>query len=244
MAEREFDLDRNLFALAFAVVRGNAIPCAAATLLLLASNAVTGFIDMPFALAALRAMILILVGHSAYRFLLSGGGTSGWRAVATPEGGMPWRYAGVMLFILAPILLLGIVWNAPGTGIGPSTFGDLALGLVMVLVYVSLYILIGTALPAVAERGVAPLGEAFRRGRRNYLTIGRSLVLGVWLFRTGSLLVMIVLGVLGFTTDFFPPGQQDLQLAATWPMLFWMSCHVFAECLTAVVLVRAYRRLN
>ena len=242
MNDRNIDLDRNLFLIAFSVARRNWMPCAAATLLLLASNAIIGFVDAPIALAVLRALLLMVVGYCAYRFLLSDGGVSGWRAIATAQGRFPWRYAAMMLIILSPILVLGIVWNAPGTGVGPSSIGDMVFGVVMVVIYAAFYILVGTALPAIAERGEVSLIEAFGRGRRNYLAIGRALVFGVWLFRAGSLLFMIVLVYLGVTTDFFSPSTGAFNAAAFGPMLLFMCSYVFAECLTAIVLVRAYRR--
>ncbi len=242
MNNRNIDLDRNLFLIAFSVIRWNWMPCAVAALLLLASNASMGFVDAPIALAVLRALVLMIVGYCAYRFLLSDGGVSGWRAIATAEGRFPWRYAAMMLIILSPVLVLGIVWNAPGTGMGPSSLGEIAFGVVMVVIYAALYILVGTALPTIVEHGEISLIEAFERGRRNYLAIGRALVFGVWLFRAGSLLFMIVLVYLGVNTDFFTPDTGAFNAAAFGPMLLFMCSHVFAECLNAIVLVRAYRR--
>ncbi len=242
MNDRNINLDRNLFLIAFSVARWNWKPCAVAVLLLLATNAIMGFVDAPIALAVLRALILMIVGYCAYRSLLSDGGVSGWRAVATVEGRFPWRYAAMMLIILSPVLVLGIVWNAPGTGVGPSSLGEIVFGVVMVVIYAALYILVGTALPAIAERGKVSLVEAFERGRRNYRAIGRALVFGAWLFRVGSLLFMIVLNYLGVTTDFFSLDTGAFNAAAFGPMLLFMCSHVFAECLTAIVLVRAYRR--
>jgi len=242
MNDRNIDLNRNLFLIAYSVARWNWAPYAVAALLLLASNAGMGFVDAPMAFAVLRALILMIVGYSAYRFLLSDGAVSGWRAIATAEGQFPWRYAAMTLIILSPILVLGIVWNAPGTGVGPSSIGEIVFGVVMVVIYAALYILVGTALPAIAERGEVSLIEAFERGRRNYLAIGRALVFGVWLFRAGSLLFMIVLVFLGVNTDFFAPGTGAFNAAGFGPTLLFMCSHVFAECLTAIVLVRAYRR--
>jgi hypothetical protein len=244
MDERSIDLDRNLFAVAFSIFRGNLAPYSAAILIWLASTAVTRTIDAPVGLALLRMSLIVMVGHAAYRFLLSGGAVRGWRAVATADGRFPWRYAGVMVIILSPILVLGIVWNAPGTGIGPSSLGDIGLGIVMVVTYAALYILIGTALPAVAAHGRASLGEAVRRGWRNYRAIGRSLVFGVWLFRAASILVMILLSGVGVTTDFYVPGSDSFRPEAAVPMLLLMFSHVFAECLNATVLLRAYRRFR
>ncbi|MGR3718172.1 MAG: hypothetical protein ACU0B1_15680 [Thermohalobaculum sp.] len=242
MNDRNIDLDRNLFLIAFSVARWNWMPCAVAALLLLASNAIMGFVDAPLTLAVLRALILMIVGYSAYRFVLSDGGVSGWRAIATAEGRFPWRYAAMMLIILSPVLVLGVVWNAPGTGVGPSSLGDIVFGVVMVVIYAALYILVGTALPTIVERGEVSLIEAFERGRRNYRAIGRALVFGAWLFRVGSLLFMIMLYYLGVTTDFSAPGAGAFNAAAFGPMLLFMCSHVFAECLTAIVLARAYRR--
>lgn len=242
MGRRGLDIDDNIFRVALTVLRLNWMPCLVAVLLLLATSAGFGFIEAPLAFAVLRALILMIAGYSAYRCLLSGGALHGWRAVATAEGRIPWRYAGVLLIILSPVLVLGIVWTAPGTGTGPASVGEMALGVALVTAYAALYVLFGTALPAVAERGEAPLAEAFARGRRNFRRIGRDMVFGVWLFRAGSLLVMILLSLAGVETDFFPPGEAGFVTAAAGPMLLFNAAHVFAECLTAVVLVRAYRR--
>jgi hypothetical protein len=243
MGRRAIDIDDNLFMVAFSVFRRNWMPCMAAVFLLLAANASVGFVSEPLAFAVLRALILMIAGYSAYRCLVTGGAVAGWRAVPAAEGRIPWRYAGVMLIILSPILVLGIVWTAPGSADGPSGFGEIVLGVALVVVYAALYVLLGTALPAVAEHGEAALADAFERGRRNYRAIGRSLVLGVWLFRAGSVLVMIGLSQAGVTTDFSAPGGGAFNVAAVGPMLLFNASHVFAECLNAVVLVRAYRRI-
>ena len=242
MNGQKIDLDANLFRLACTVVRRNWAPFAVATLLLLASDASTGFAKAPIAFAVMRALVLMAAAHTAYRFLVSGGAIAGWRATTTPEGSFPWRFAGVMLIILSPILVLGIAWNAPGGVQGPSDFSGIVFGVVMVVIYASLLVLIGTALPAVAEKGQVSLSEAFQRGRRNYLVIGRALVFGVWLFRAGSVLAVIGLFLLGVTTDFFAPGAGEFHAAAVGPMLLFNFSHVFAECLSAIVLTRAYRR--
>ncbi len=99
-----------------------------------------------------------------------------------------------------------------------------------------------TTIGRLRSRGEVSLIEAFERGRRNYRAIGRALVFGAWLFRVGSLLFMIMLYYLGVTTDFSAPGAGAFNAAAFGPMLLFMCSHVFAECLTAIVLVRAYRR--
>jgi len=242
MKSRMIEIDDNVFLVAFSIVWRNRMPFAAAASILLATNAGHDFIDMPVAVAVLRALILMIVGYSAYRCLLSGGTIAGWQAVSAPNGRIPWRYAGVSLIILSPILFLGIVWTAPGTGIGPSGWGEMGLGVVLVVIYAALYILIGTALPEAAERGDVALGEAFERGRRNYRAIGRALVLRVWLFRAATVLVMITLNLSGVTTDFITPDSGEFDAAATGPMLLFNCSHVFAECLNAIVLARAYRR--
>jgi len=242
MNDRNIDLDRNLFLIAFSVVRWNWMPCAVVTLLLLASNVSMGFVDAPIALAVLRALLLMIIGYCAYRFLLSDGGVSGWRAIATAEGRFPWRYAAMKLIILSPVLVLGIVWTAPGTGVGPSSLGEIVFGVAMVVIYAALYILVGTALPAIVERREVSLIEAFERGRRNYRAIGRAMVFGPWLFGASTVAVMIALSFMGVTTDLFNAATDVFQPAALGPMLIFKASHVFAECLTAIVLVRAYRR--
>ncbi len=111
------------------------------------------------------------------------------------------------------------------------------------IVYGAGYILLGTALPEVVERGDVSLYAAITRGLRHYREIGRALVFGPWLFRAGSMLFMIVLAKQGVKTDLFTYGYQgQFQPAALGPMLFFSGCYVFAEVLTAIVLVRAFKR--
>jgi len=242
MKNQTFDLDRNIFLLACSVVRCNWLPFAAAAILLLVSNLGDGYLAAPLAFIVLRALIIMIVGYSAYRVLLTAGGVAGWRAIGTDDGRIPWRYAGVMLMVLAPILILGIVWSEPGTGVGPDSLGQTVLGVVMVIAYAAIYVLLGTALPEVAERGEVALAEAFERGRRNYRAIARSLVLGAWLFRAASAAALILANVFGVTVDLFHYQTGAFQPEALGPMLLFTSSHVFAEVLTAIVLVRAYRR--
>ena len=242
MTNDKLDLDRNIFALAFSVVRCNWLPCTAAAMLLLASNVAQGYIDAPLAFAVVRALIIMIVGYSAYRALLSGGKVAGWRAVATDEGRIPWRYTGVMLMILSPILILGIVWTAPGTGVGPSTLNEIVFGVVMVVAYACAYVLLGTALPEVAERGEVAMSEAIGRGRSNYRVIAKALVFGPWVFRSATVAVLISASLMGVTVDLFNGQTGAFQPAALGPMLMFTSGTVFAEVLTAIVLVRAYRR--
>jgi hypothetical protein len=111
-----------------------------------------------------------------------------------------------------------------------------------VVAYASLYVLLGTALPEVAERGEVALPEAFQRGRANYRAIAKALVFGVWLFRAGSVLLMIGLSLAGVTVDLFGGPTGAFQPAGLVPALLFTSSHVFGEVLTAIVLVRAYRR--
>jgi hypothetical protein len=242
MTNQKFDLDRNLFALAFSVVRYNWLPCGGAAILLLVSKLDEGYPTAPLAFVVLRALILMIVGYSAYRVLLTGGRIAGWRTLGTDDGRIPWRYAGVMLMILAPILFLGIVWTAPGAGAGPNSVTEIVLGVAMVVAYASLYVLFGTALPEVAERGEVALAEAFERGRGNYRPIAKAMVFGVWLFRAGAMLCIIGLGLAGVTVDLFGGPTGAFQPAGLGPMLLFTCSHVFAEVLTAIVLVRAYRR--
>jgi hypothetical protein len=166
----------------------------------------------------------MIVGYSAYRTLSSGGRVTGIRAVGTSTGRVPWRYAGIMLLILSPILLLGIIWTAPGSSAGPD------------------YVLFGTALPEVAERGEVSLAEAFERGRSNYRVIAKAMVIGPWLFRAGSMLALILLNLVGVEVDLFQHQTGAFQMVALAPMLFFSTCYIFGEVLTAIVLVRAYRR--
>jgi hypothetical protein len=242
MKNQKIDLDRRLFPLAFSVMRRNWLPCGAAAVLLLASNVSDGYLHAPLAFPVLRSLIIMIVGYSIYRVLLSGGEVAGWRTVATDEGRIPWRYAGVMLMILTPILVLGIVWTAPGTGVGPSSIGEIVFGVAMVVAYACAYVLLGTALPEVAERGDVALGEAIARGRSNYRAIAMPMVFGPWIFRAATVAVLISASLMGVTVDLFDAGTGVFQPAALGPMLLFTTGHVFAEVLTAIVLVRAYRR--
>ncbi len=242
MTNKKINLDRNIFAIAFSVMRCNWLPCGGAALLLLVSNMGEGYLPAPLAFAALRSLIIIIVGFSVYRTLLSGGRISGWRALGTDDGRIPWRYAGVMLMILSPILVLGIVWTAPGSGVGPSSLGQIVFGVVMVVAYASAYVLLGTALPEVAERGDVVLSEALERGRRNYRKIAKAMMLGAWLFRAGTVAILIGASLMGMTVDLFHGQTGVFQPAAVAPMLMFTTGHVFAEVLTAIILVRAYRR--
>ncbi len=242
MKNRKIDLDRGLFALAFSVMRCNWLPCGATAVLLLASNVGEGYLHAPLSFVVLRSLISMIVGYSAYRALLTGGEVAGWRTVTTAEGRIPWRYAGVMLMILTPILVLGIVWTAPGTGVGPSNLGEIVFGVIMVVAYASAYVLIGTALPEVAERGEVALGAAIGRGRSNYRVIAKALVFGPWVFRAGTVAILISASLMGVTVDLFNGHTGAFQPAGLGPMLLFTSSHVFAEVLTAIVLVRAYRR--
>ena len=242
MTRGGMDPDRNVYAAALAVTRANWAPCAAATLLLVATDLATSFLHAPLAFAVLRALILMIVGYSAYRALLSGGAIRGWEAAATPDGRVPWRYAGVMLIILGPILFLGIVWTSPHANIGQGRVADILLGLVMVMGYASLYVLLGTALPEVAERGEVSLRRAVERGRARYREIARSLVFGPWLFRAASLVVLMGLSAAGAEIEPYSVDARAFSPVGLVPLVAFKASHVFAEVMTAVVLVRAYRR--
>jgi len=108
--------------------------------------------------------------------------------------------------------------------------------------YTVAYVLLGTALPEVAERGDASLSAAITRGRSYYRRIATALVLGPWIFRACTLAVLICASLAGFTVDLFHAHTGAFQPQALLPVLFLTGGHVFAEILTAVVLVRAYRR--
>ena len=242
MKNPKIDLDRNLIALGFSMMRCNWLPFGAVAVLLLASNVGEGYLHAPLAFVVLRSLIIMIVGYSAYRVLLSGGKVVGWRTVTTDEGRIPWRYTGVMLMILTPILVLGIVWTAPDTGTGPSSISEIVFGVVMVVAYASAYVLLGTALPEVAERGEVAMSEAIERGRSNYRVIAKALVFGPWVFRSATVAILISASLMGVTVDLFSGETGAFQPAALGPMLLFTTSHVFAEVLTAIVLVRAYRR--
>lgn len=235
------DIDRNIYGVAGRVAWANLGPCSAATLLLVATDLGAGYLHAPLTFAVLRALVLMIVGYAAYRALLSAGAIQGWRAAATPDGRIPWRYAGIMLIILGPMLFLGIVWTSPNAGTSMAGFQHVLLGFGMVILYAALYILIGTALPEVAERGEVSLRDAFERGRANYRRIGRAMVFGPWLFRVGSMALIVGVGLAGFDTDPYSLDARAFQPASLLPLLFFKASHVFAELMTAVVLVRAYR---
>jgi len=237
------DLDHNLFGIALRVALRNWMPCVTAAMLLLAAGIGQHFVANPLPFTVFRALVLMIVGYSAYRLLVTGGRIAGWQSVATDEGRVPWRYAGVMLMILTPILLLGIVWTAPGTGVGPSGLDEIALGLVLVLMYTVAYVLLGTALPEVAERGEASLTVAIARGRSHYRRIATALVVGPWVFRAGTLALVISASLAGLSVDLFDGHSGTFQPEAILPTMFLTGGYVFAEVLTAVVLVRAYVRL-
>jgi hypothetical protein len=242
MKHSDIDLNGSLFAVALSVMRCNWKPCLAAVLVLQGASAGQHYLAEPLPFTVLKALILMLVGYSAYRALLSQGEVAGWQSVATRDGRIPWRYAGVMLMILAPVLLLGIIWTAPGTGVGPSGLDDVGLGLVLVLMYTVAYVLLGTALPEIAERGNVSLATAISRGRTYYRRIATALVLGPWIFRACTLAVLMAASLAGFTVDLFDAETGAFQPEALMPTLFLTGGHVFAEVLTAIVLARAYRR--
>lgn len=242
MSRPGVDLGRNIYVVAAGVARANLAPCALATLLLVGTDIGAGYLHAPITFAVLRALTLMLVGYSAYRMLLSAGTVRGWQAAATPEGHVPWRFVGVMLIILGPILFLGIVWTSPHSSVEPSRLGDIVIGLVMVMAYASLYVLLGTALPEVAEHGAVSLRAAFARGRARYREIGQAMIVGPWLFRAASLFVLIGLQFAGIEISVFAPYTGTFQPAGLLPLVAFKASHVFAELMTAVVLVRAYRR--
>jgi len=237
----DINLQHSLLPLAIAVIRHNWLPCSIGAVLLLLLNVGEGFFPAALPFAATRALVIMIIGYSVYRTLLSEGRLTGLRAVATDDGRVPWRYTGVMLMILTPILILGIIWNAPGGSAGPGSLPEVALGVVMVSAYTVGYVLLGTALPEIAERGDVVLSDAIARGRANYRRIGIAMVLGPWVFRAFAVLVMVGLAFAGVTTDLFHGPTGTFQPAALGPMLLFTSAHVFAEVLTAIVLTRAYR---
>lgn len=242
MKSRDINPDGSLFAVTLAVLRCNWKPCLAAVLVLLGAGIGQHYLVEPLPFTVIRALVLMIIGYSAYRAVLSGGEIAGWRAVATDDGRIPWRYAGVMLMILSPVLLMGIIWTAPDAARGPAGLEEVGLGLVLVLMYTAAYVLLGTALPEIAERGDVSLTTSIVRGRTYYRRIATALVLGPWIFRACTLAVLIAAGLAGFTVDLFDTATGAFQPAALMPTLVLTGGHVFAEVLTAVVLVRAYRR--
>ena len=70
------------------------------------------------------------------------------------------------------------------------------------------------------------------------------MLLGPWLFRTASLLVMIGLSASGVETEPFSVDARAFSPLGLLPLLGFTACHVFAEVMTAVVLTRAYTRFT
>lgn len=236
------DIERNIYRVAAGVARANWGPCLAATGLLVLTDLGVGYLEAPLAFAFLRALILMIVAYGAYRALLTGGAERGWGAVTTESGNIPWRFTGIMLIILGPILFLGVFWTSPGAEARLAGLEHVVLGLMMVVAYASLYIFFGTALPEVAERGRVVLREALERGWRNYRQIGRAMVFGPWVFRVASMLVMVGLALAGFEVDPYSLDSRTFQPASLVPLILFKASHVFAELMTAVVMTRAYRR--
>ena len=148
--------------------------------------------------------------------------------------------------ILTPILILGIVLTAPGTGVGLNSLTEIkflvVLGVVLVLAYSIVYVLLGTALPEIAERGKATLGEAFERGRSNFRVIAKALVFGPWVFGAGTMAAIFLAVREGVMVDLFNASTGAFQPAGLRQMLLLTSSIVFLEVLIAIVMVRAYRR--
>ncbi|HSF94830.1 MAG TPA: hypothetical protein VLA52_07370, partial [Thermohalobaculum sp.] len=191
MKPHPIDPDNGLFPVAFAVMRCIWKPFLLAVAVMLAASAAQGYVHDPLPLTILRALALMIAGHAAYRALLTRGRVAGWRAAATRDGHVPWRYSGVMLMILAPMLLLGLIWTAPASAasepaLSPRGLDGIALGMLLMIGYAVGYVLLGTALPEIAERGDAALGRAIARGRAHYRRIATSLMFGPWLFRTST----------------------------------------------------------
>ena len=90
--------------------------------------------------------------------------------------------------------------------------------------------------------GPVALGEAIARGRANYRAIAMPMVFGPWIFRAATVAILISASLMGVTVDLFDGNTGDFAPAALGPMLLFTTGHVFAEVLTAIVLVRAYRR--
>ena len=258
MSTTTLDPDNGLFPSAFATVRATWQPFVAATFLMVIADLAQDFLPSPLPFAAFRALVLIIAGFAAYRALLSRGRIAVWTAAATETGRVPWRYAGIMLIILAPTLFLGVIWTAPGgiadtSGAAASHAGatiggvpvilvEIGLAPVLMIAYTVTYVLLGTALPETVERGEAPLRRTVARGWANYRRIALGLMFGPWLFRASMVVIIVMAGLAGFSTDFLNDHTGVIEPWALIPMMIFASGHVFAEVLTAVVLVRAYRR--
>ncbi len=86
---KRIDIDRKLFPLAFSVMRRNWLPCGAAAVLLLVANIGDGYLRAPLAFATLHALIIMIVGFSACRLLLTGALSVAGARSALPRAGSP-----------------------------------------------------------------------------------------------------------------------------------------------------------
>lgn len=235
------DLARPLYPLALSVLRLNLAPAVLALACLILLNVAQSFTGPTIALAPLRMLVMVMIAHAAYRVLLTAGEVHGMMALADPNGRAPLRFLGVMVLIFLPIVLIGAVWTTPG---GPEALGGLVfLGaiLVMVLAYGALLVLMGTALPELADTGHAHPGAALRRGLANYRRIARGLVLGPGLFGVVHGLALVAAGLLGLPQGAYNPETGAFSPGALAVLCVLLTGNLYSVTLAAVVLTRAYR---
>lgn len=235
------DLSRRLYPLAFRVLRENAAPAALLLSVLMLLNIVQGVAGPSVGLAPLRLGCLVLMAHAAYRVLLTSGAVQGMAALSDPNGRAPLRFIGVMVLIFLPMILIGAIWTTPG---GPQMLGGfffVGAILLMVLAYGALLVLMGTALPELAERGHADPAAALRRGLAGYRSIARGLVLGPGLFGVANGLVLVIAGYLGLPDGAYNPATGTFSPGALAVLTLLSLGNLYSVTLAAVVLSRAYR---
>ncbi len=236
------DMSRGSWALAPDVVLRNGASFSLVTILLTATHMLQQWDFAPAAIPTIRMMLLIVTGFIAYRTLMSGGDKVGLSALLDAPRGDVTRFAGVMLIILAPIVVLGLCLKIPALSAMLPPGGLIPFMMLMVVTYGALMILLGTALPATAARGDATLRSAIRRGRAGYREIGRAMVFGPWLFSVLYSLALLSTQALGLPA-MVGPGDSGW-MVAVWLIAQLLSSagHVFAAAMTAVVLSRAYQK--
>ncbi len=234
-------LSRPLYPLALAVLRLNAAPAALILAILLLLNIAQSFTGPTIAHAPLRLACIVMAAHAAYRVLLTGGEVYGCRALTAPGGRAPLRFLGTMVLIFLPIVLLGAVWTTPG---GPEMIGGLyfiAAIFVMVVAYGVLLVLMGTALPELADTGHADPKASLKRGLANYRRIAWGILLGPGLFGMLHGAVLVVAGLLGLPQGAYNPETGVFSPGALAVLAILTLGNLYSVTLAAVVLTRAYR---
>lgn len=241
MSNARIDLARPIYPLALSVLRLNVAPAALVLAVLILLSMVQSFTGPSMALAPLRLACMVMFAHAAYRVLLTSGRVHGCIAFADPAGRAPLRFLGTMVMIFMPMVLIGAVWTTDG---GPELLGPrvfIGAILLMVISYGVLLVLMGTALPELADTGRTDPGAALRRGFSSYRTIARGLLFGPGLFGVAHGLVLVAVDYLGL-----PQGAYDAETGTFLPgalavLSVILLGNLYSVTLAAVVLTRAYR---